>query len=77
MVSWGKPLADGAGRHAPTMVGGHVLGHQGPGADDGPVPDGDAGEDDGLIADPDIAADDNVPPLSQASVTRLPSSPTR
>ena len=64
-----EPLADGPGGHAPTMVGGARPPSPGPGAHDGPVPDGDAGEEDGLVADPHVVAQDDVPRLSQASVT--------
>ncbi len=77
MVSWGNRWRMGRAGTPPRWCRGHVLGHQGPGTDDGPVPDGDAGQDDGLIAHPHIVAQDDVPLLSQASVTWPRPAPTR
>ena len=55
-----EPLPDGLGGHAAhDGIGRDVFCDHRPGADDGPVPDGDAGQDHGLVANPDIVS--NLP----------------
>ena len=58
------PLSDGPCRHAAhDGIGLHISSDHCPGADDGAVPDVNAGEDDGFIADPDVVPDHDVPPV--------------
>lgn len=54
----------GLARHAAhDGIGLHIPSDHCPGADDGAVPDVNAGEDDGFIADPDVVPDHDVPPV--------------
>ena len=41
-------------------IGRHILCHDGTGADDRAVPDGDTGKNDGFVSDPYVIADDDI-----------------
>lgn len=71
-----KALSDGAGGDtAHNGIGRDVLGDDGAGADNGAVPDGNAGQDDRFIPQPDVVAHDDVPLRSHAWVMSFTSSP--